>query len=174
MVYAKADGTTRGLISAHATAPTVPDGTYTFKARIGWIRTDGTGNKYPLAFKQSGRNIQYVVTAAGNITALPAMSTGAQGNAIAGTYVSVSVSNYVPTTAAKIGLVIASRSTSVAAAVCPNGNYGAYNAASNSPFLMSYGSYIATGEMNLESTNVYTFNDSASGSLMCTGWEDNL
>jgi len=46
--------TTAGLLSLSATAPTLPAG-YTHKARVGWIRTDGTANKYPLGFKQYGR-----------------------------------------------------------------------------------------------------------------------
>ena len=48
---------TAGILSTSATAPTLSSG-YTHKARVGWIRTDGTANKYPLAFKQFGRRVQ--------------------------------------------------------------------------------------------------------------------
>ncbi len=46
------------LLSLSDTAPTLPAG-YTHKARVGWIRTDDTGNKYPLGFGQAGRTVRW-------------------------------------------------------------------------------------------------------------------
>lgn len=90
--------TVAGLTSLSTTAPTMPSG-YTAKARLGWIRTDGTANKFPLSFKQQGRQWEYVVTAATNVTTYPAM---ASGNAAVGTY---NNSTYTPATLSVAGFV---------------------------------------------------------------------
>lgn len=167
-VIRKADGTTAGLISLSATAPTMPSG-YTFKARVGWIRTDGTGNKYPLSFKQSGRKVRYVV--AGNVANIPQMATGTLGT-YPSTYAAVATGNYVPSTASHIAVLLQSTANSVAG-VAPNNSYGAINAMTNPPPLC-FSTYPNGGmDMPLESSNVYAC---SSGAIYvnCYGWEDNL
>lgn len=79
--------TTAGLLSLSATAPTMPAG-YTYKARTGWIRTDASANKYPLAFNQAGRFVVPVV--GGNVPGLPQIASGAAGNTATPTYVNFS------------------------------------------------------------------------------------
>lgn len=83
--------TTAGLLSLSETAPTLPAG-YTHKARVGWVRTDGTGNKYPLPFVQYGRVVEYVPTTASNLTGHRTLTSGAAVG-------STSLVNYVPPTA---------------------------------------------------------------------------
>lgn len=180
-VIRKPDGTTAGLASLSSTAPTMPSG-YTYKARVGAFRTDGTGNKYPLAFRQRGCTVQYVVAAATNVTNLPTMITGASGSPSTPTWTAVGVSNFVPTTAAKIrallyGNINAAGTQSAMAA--PNNQYGAFNSTTNSPPMVIgtvpgqnlYAAVVA--EMILESTNVY-YASTTTTTLFCLGWEDNL
>lgn len=165
-----------GLLSLSATAPTMPSG-YTHKARVGWARTDGSGNKYPLSFTQTGRSVQCKV-GGGNVASLPAMASGAAGSITTPTWVAVSVSSFVPPTAGKIKIALTAYNTT--AMVAPNSSYGAYNSSTNPPPFSSsnYGigntNAPATGEIVLESTSLYWASLSASGLLQCMGWEDNL
>jgi len=161
-------------MSLSATAPTLPSG-YTYKARVGWIRTDGTANKYPLSFIQYGKKVQYKVSTSSNLAALPIPVSGAQGSLTTPTWVAVAVSNYVPTTATSIDLVLNSLGVGNSMAA-PNNSYGAYNSASNPPpcVTLSAASGVdgKTISFMLESTNFYY---AASGGYCgISGWEDNL
>lgn len=171
--------TTAGLISASATAPTMPGG-YTHKARVGWVRTDGTANKFPLGFKQFGRRIRYVVASGSNVANLPIMASGNQGSTTTPTWVAVSTTNYVPTTASVISVsMVFSGGTTDAAMVAPNNSYGAYSSTTNPPPLMNRtganGGYPITtpADFLIESTNIY-YAAVTTGVLACLGWEDNI
>lgn len=167
--------TTAGLLSLSATAPTLPAG-YTHKARVGWIRTDASGNKYPLPFKQAGRRVQYVVAAGSNLTAMPQMAAGTAGNVSTPTWVAVAVGAFVPSTASIVSVAAVCPGTSTQATVAPNNSYGASNSTTNPPPL-NVNCNLVTGlvgsaEILLESTNIYWA--SANSNLHCRGWEDNI
>ena len=167
-----------GLFSLSATAPTMPSG-YTHKARVGWVRSDGTANKYPLAFKQAGRRIQPIIAVGTNVTGLPALATGAAGSTSTPTWVAVGISNFIPTTATSINGVLFGNQASGAWMAAPNNSYGAMGSISNPPpFAFAY----PVGNLSnnslqfsaiLESTNIY-WASSGGGYLACNGWEDNL
>ena len=169
-----------GLLSLSSTAPTMPIG-YTHKARVGWIRTDGTGNKYPLAFKQYGRKVQYSV-GAGNVISMPVIISGTQGNPVTPTWVPSSVSGVVPPTASSINaMIIAVNANNTQTAIAPNNNYGSVGSASSPPIQVgvtgvSVGLQVAmVFSMLLESTNIfYASSAGASGAALCMGWEDNF
>ena len=167
--------TTAGLLSLSATAPTMPSG-YTHKARVGWARTDGTANKYPLNFMQFGRRAQYRLGAGTNLTATPVLSSGIIGSPSAGTYTAVSLANFVPPTTARV--FFTGLSASASQAVAPSANYGPSNGATNAPpFCTSAGSTnnnIAHGELAIEVMSLYIAADGASCRVYVTGWEDNL
>lgn len=169
--------TTAGLLSTSATAPTMPSG-YTYKARVGWIRTDGTANKYPLSFLQYGRKVQYKIASGSNVTGMPLIVSGAQGSLTAPTWIAASVSNFVPSTASviRLALTCGNDSNAWAAMVAANNNYGAFGSATNPPPLTCVAQYEASrmGEITLESTNIYYAGQNAAHSLFCVGWEDNL
>lgn len=172
--------TTSALLSLSSTAPTMPVG-YTFRARVGAIRTDGTVNKYPLSFKQKGRNVQYAVASGSNVAAMPRIATST--TSVATTWQALSVSNFVPPTASKIRCAITGIVTtnSPAIAVAPNNQYSTtLNDTTNpAPVMMIGGSNTQTQnfEFELESTNIYWVGN-ASGThtelLSCLGWEDNI
>lgn len=175
-VWAIWDGTTTaGLLSLSATAPTMPAG-YTHKMRLGWVRTDGTANKYPLGFTQRGRNVQWLVGAGINVTNLPIMATGIAGSLTTPTWIAVGISNYVPSTAAAIEGVLTI--TTSGAMVAPNNSYGAQTSTTNPPFVGLNASSGVTNssqfKMILESTNIYWASAGAGGVLAATGWEDNI
>lgn len=168
--------TTAGLLSTSATSPTLPSG-YTHKARVGWIRTDSSGNKYPLAFKQFGRRARHVIAAATNVTALPTMASGTVGSA-ASLATAISTANFVPTTAASIEVALNGTYSSNGAAVGPNSTYTGGAGANCAPLSLSNGSAGAstlstTGTIALESTNIYWYATGGSY-VLCMGWEDNL
>lgn len=162
-VWAIWNGTTAsGLLSLSATAPTMPAG-YTHKRRIGWIRTDGTANKYPFSFDQRGNKAFYIPRAGSNVTALPSMASG-----VASTPTSVAWGAFAPPTAARIVLTGQSANTYTIGIL----------ASALSDGLLVYDSG-GSGINNISATvelfeaNVYWLS-SGSGSLKCYGWEDNL
>ena len=173
-VIRKPDGTTAGLISTSTTAPTMPSG-YTYKARIGWVRTDGTANKYPLSMVQMGRKAQYKVAAGTNVTVTPLMASGVAGAPSTPTWVAVGVSTFVPPTASRIALLLTT--TGAGNAICaPNNSYGAYYTTNPPPLGINNtgGQFNAFGELTLESTNVYWASNLAGMYLFASGWEDNI
>jgi hypothetical protein len=180
-VVRKQDGTTAGLISTATTSPTMPIG-YTLKARVGWIRTDGTGNKYPLGFKQSGRKVQYLVAANSNVTSLPLMASGVAGALTFGgatTWASVSTSTFVPPTASHIKLFPTWTSGAAQIDVAPNNSYGGNNVSNNPAPVWFWSSsssnqIVSPSELMLESSNIYWASNQAGNYLWCFGWEDNI
>lgn len=173
------NGTTAsGLMSLSATAPTMPSG-YTYKARVGWIRTDGTANKYPLSFTQYGRRVQYKVAAGSNVTGLPVMASGVQGNISTPTWVAVDVGAFVPPTTSSINLLLQSlpSGSGINAGAAPNNSYGPGSSSTNPPPLLvasssAWGANMQ-GSLLLESSNIYYYSNSTEP-LFCIGWEDNL
>lgn len=176
--------TIAGLLSLSATEPTLPAG-YTHKARVGWIRTDASGNKYPLSFIQAGRKVQYKVAAGSNVVAPPAACVGTQGtwSTTAPTWASVAIGSFVPSTASKISVGALSSYNNAAqtnVAVAPNASYGGTRTANCPPISVTVngGSGVANdivhGEFALESTNIYVVIQTANGSVIVYGWEDNI
>ena len=166
--------TTAGLMSLSATAPTLPGG-YTHKARVGWVRTDASGNKYPLGFRQFGRKVNYAVAAGSNLAALPIMAGGVAGSVSTPTWVAVATGAYVPPTASHIS-VNATVSAGNSTIVAPNNSYGGSASTTNQPPLVlniaGYGTQNCV--MPIESSNIYWASGAATGQLTCFGWEDNL
>lgn len=168
--------TTAGLMSLSATSPTMPSG-YTYKARVGWVRTDGTANKYPLSFKQMGRRVQYVVAAGSNVTALPQVIAGVQGSVTTPTWVAAALSNFIPSTAATfIGSLVGQGTGIVMAA--PNNAYGPASSTTNPPPVSVNTASNAASENSLfefvvETMNIYMASNFAGGIIAAFGWEDN-
>lgn len=166
--------TTAGLLSLSATAPTMPAG-YTHKARVGWIRTDATADKYPFSFFQYGRRVNYRL-GGGNMTTFPALTVGAVGS-YGVSFSTASISAFCPPTASSIRLSYgATASSNIVIVIAPNPTYTPILGNVKSPPLCStnQGSTQSfSGEMPLESSNVYI---SAQGSTYSSviGWEDNL
>ena len=178
-VIAKDDGTVAGLISISAVTPAMPIG-YTFFARVGWIRTDSSANKYPLAFTQRGRRVQYLATASGNVAGAQLMAIGAAGTFSHTTpvFVPVGVQNFVPPTAATIEIVASGNYGSggpSAVMVAPGANYlGDYSNTAAPPVYTTSATAYSVSTILLEGSNVYWCSSNTGGMLFCFGWEDNL
>lgn len=178
---AKADGTTAALASTSATAPTMPSG-YTYKSRVGWARTiHSSAILYNVL--QSGRIAQYVVGSSGTTTALPNMNNGIGGtySSTAPTYATTTISNFVPTTASRIGVVAQNGYNGGAIAnvlVAPNVNYAGPISANPPPLFLNNGgvSFVMIGTvwMELETTSIAWVSNGLGGALFCLGWEDNI
>lgn len=163
--------TTASLLSLSSTAPTMPSG-YTHKARVGWIRTDGTGNKWPLAFSQHGCGVEYEPASGTNLTAYPQVATT---NASIGV-TSVSLAATVPATSGNVHLRV--RQDSVANAA--NGT-NLYTTATGEAQAGALGTNGAQGlaRVTLKPRvpgTVYWSVATSTGSaaLGVIGWEDNL
>ncbi len=155
--------TAAGLLSLSATAPTLPAG-YTHKARVGWIRTDATANKYPLAFKQWGRSVRYVPGT--NPANAPIMASGAAAESTP-----VAVGGFVPPTAGLIaGTVHAFAGQAAGASPVAFANAHAQYVFAQAP---SGGSIVPPFLFGLMGDSIYWYS-SGSSTLYCHGWEDNL
>lgn len=175
------NGTTvAGLLSLSATSPTLPSG-YTHKARVGWIRTDGTVNKFPLPFVQAGDIVDYAPAPGSNLISTPIMSSGTQGvySGAAYTPVAVAVANYIPPTA----VAIKGRAHFTGNTLATLGITAEATGFTGSPGLLpptfsntgfSYTAWNVIFELLLRGTSIYWASASADGILRCTGWEDNL
>lgn len=173
-IYNPSGPTTNILMSASATSPTLPVG-YTYFARIGTARTDGSMNL--MGFTQLGRNTQYLVGS--NLSALPQMATGGTiGSVSAPTWVSVGVTSYVPSTAARIRGFIAYNDAVVMAA--PNNSYGAFSSTANPPPFVpttsNVGQAVSPFDFILEGSAVFWAANSGNSTnvLGIFGYEDNL
>lgn len=171
--------TTASLLSLSATAPTMPSG-YTHKARVGWIRTDATANKYPLSFIQNGKNVQYKVATGSNVVSLPVIANGTAGAiATPPTWVAVGISSIVPPTASRIKLYGANTTVNPGTIIAaPNNSYAGTATGTPPPLVMSNAGSSPTTtycEFVIESTNIYWASAGTAGqSLICLGWEDSL
>ena len=175
------NGSTKaGLLSLSGTAPALPSG-YTHAARVGWVRTDATANKYPLNFTQTGRRAQYRVGTGTNVAALPVIAQAASAIPL---WTAIGTGGVVPPTASAIDVGCLSQSASSQLAWCyvvPNNNYST-TVSATAPVAIGSGSYntslTATRTlMTLESANIYWGTLTSSGGSMgvyCAGWEDNL
>lgn len=159
------DGTnTAGLLSLSASAPTMPGG-YTYKARVGWIRTDGTGNKYPLGFTQSGRRVQWRVAAGSNLTVWPLMATAQAWGA-------VGVSAFAPPSASRIRVQCQMLGDTQSFSAGSNSSISSITISAGCGSGANYANATITDEIQLESSNIY-FTSNAYG-IRSIGWEDNL
>jgi len=159
--------TTAGLMSLSATVPTMPSG-YTHKARVGWIRTDASGNKFPLSFKQYGREVQYALVAGSNVTAYPTMASGTTS----GVMTAIGVGTFLPPTAAAIKGSYVSTVADQRVAISPN-NVGQMYEFTTASVGNGYGQSMFN--FLLESTNIYwSETTSGAGSIRAHGWTDNI
>lgn len=176
-VVAKADGTTKCVASTSASSPTMPSG-YTYKARIGWVRTvNATATLY--GTWQLGRRVQYVVGLASTGSSLPIIVNSGSGSS----WTSASVSNFTPSTASMIGLIPGSSNQASGnySCIAPNSSYtfpggvgvtGApYYRQINGTSVGHFASDVVW--MMLESTNIY-YGANTGFSIFALGWEDNI
>lgn len=162
------NGTTvAGLLSTSATTPTLPGG-YTYYARVGWIRTDGSSNLYRLL--QYGRKTRFTTPPQ------QTMASGSVGSVTVPTWVAVTVSSFVPSTASQISMRVFNDANKIVM-VAPDNSYGAYNSTTNPPIYSNGDTTNQTNaivEMMLESTVFYWASNGANDLLLIYGWEDSL
>jgi len=173
-VYNPATLTNGCLLSLSATSPTLPSG-FVADMRVGWVRSDASVHFWRSI--QNGRTVQIV--AGTNPTALPIMGSGASGSVSAPTWTAISVSNYVPTTAAEIRIfVFATNGVAGNVIVAPNNSYGPVGFTTMPPPLgassQSAMTFSIPASFTLESSNIYWASNAASMGLVDFGWVDNL
>lgn len=176
-MWVVSNGTATGMVlSLSATAPVLPAG-MSHMARIGWIRTDGSGSKFPLGFIQEDKRVQWRVAPGTNMTGSRIMASGAAGDVNALPYIAVSIAAFVSPTAYAIqGSLNAHAGNDGGAVVVPNNNYGLRTSTTNPPLVFSYGSPGLVGNICLfdfaiEVANVYWASRGAS-ILICTGYTE--
>jgi len=176
------------LLSLTYPAPTTLPSGFTHFARVGWIRTDSTANKYPLGIIQHGKKVSYRVIAGSNTPSLPVLVSGATGtfDFFAPTWASVSVSALLPPTAIAIsGTAIGSSDlTGVLSSyvmVAPNTSYGSGQSLNPPPvsnFVWDSGTWGSVILVNtaftlfLEAPSLAIVIANATGAVRVMGWED--
>lgn len=170
--------TAAGLLSLSETAPTLPAG-YTHKARVGWIRTDGTANKFPLSFTQAGRKVFYKVSAGSNLTRYPAIAAGVQGNVATPTWVSVSLTSAIPPTASIVHYNAFFEGLGASMIFAPNNSFGSVDSITNVPPLIfrtytANNSFSSCFSLPRESDNAFYASVGTESGVNVIGWEDNL
>lgn len=168
---------TAGVISLSYAAPTLPAG-YTHRARVGAVPTDGTANKYPLNLIQLGRNAQYKI--GGNVSQLPKMASGIQGNPVTPVWAPVSTAAFFPPSAAAVHVSLYCSGAATSTILAPSNTYGAVNATSNMP-LVNISNSSQNANLNNymarivpEGANLYYASNAGVSHLSAVGWEDNL
>ncbi len=182
-VIAKADGTTKCLASTSATSPTMPTD-YTFKARVGWVRTiHGSATLY--GTWQFGRRAQYKVGLA-QTSVIPVIANASTGtfSTTSPTLAAASVSSFVPSTASIISVIGSNQWTGATVSnvlVAPSTSYGGTNngpIGSNGQFYPIYLNASAadsqTASIVLEGTSLGWCASNDGGAIGCLGWEDNI
>jgi hypothetical protein len=132
-----------------------------------------------MAMVQKGRVAQWVLGT--NMTSYPVAVSGAQGSVSTPTWVSVSLVNFVPTTAAKVKLLLNpySGSGNTQIMISSDGHSGAYTSTSNPSIVASgqSGYVLQTPTHELLLTTDQTFYVAIAGSteyIHVMGWEDNV
>jgi len=176
VVYNAATDSAGGIISTAAN-PLLPGG-YSYYGWIGDIRTDGSGNKYPLAMTQTGNKAALILDTTGNVPSLPVLAAGIQGSITTPTYVTSGLSNFVSPRAIAVDVTIHAVTTGSGVLVAPNNNYGAYNSTTRpAPLMLSIGNDGVAQNINasktilLESMNLYVASSDGNGTVCITGWE---
>ncbi|MET2828941.1 hypothetical protein [Mesorhizobium shangrilense] len=180
VIYNQLTNTVAALVSLSATAPTMPAG-YTFKMRVGWIRYDAQPKLWRTL--QYGRSVQIVLGI--NPLVTPIITSGAQGAYGAGsspTLVSVSLANFVPSTAAKAYLGVTDNWKGQAQAnilLAPSTAYGGTNNGPQGSNGQMYpvwcgAAFSQRAELVLEALSFGFASDAAGGAVGDGGWEDNL
>lgn len=170
-----------GSLQSATASITLPSG-YTFAARVGanlyLTHNSITGFNRVV---QYGRRAHYVVVSSTPTNTLPTLSsTLGEGSITVPTWIAKSVASYVPSTAARIDLVLYAAGQANEAVLAPNNAYGVFNSATNPPpcalSATSGTSTVLRCDLSLESSNVYTANNFSAGAflLQAEGWEDNL
>lgn len=173
VIYNPVSGELAGLLSTGSVPPTLPWSGDIRYARVGWVKTDSSAGRFPIAMTQAGGAVQLKTPLL--------LASGVQGGAQnPASYVAVSVLNVVPSTAFAICCTAHNLNGGVGVVVAPNPSYGGFDSTTNlPPIAISAPAGVslnlnATARMLLESTNIYYASGSNTGSLVVTGWEDNL
>lgn len=164
-------GSISAIASTSFTAPSMPSG-YTLKARIGAVRTAPSVAQL-MGTWQFGRRAQYIVGLAQTTTAIQ-MVSGSAGSISTPTWVAVSVTNFIPSTASAIfGTTFG---TAASVIVAPNTSYGSATSSTNPPPVNTNSTNTASDQfsMVLESANIYWASNAAATAVYASGWEDNI
>ena len=175
VIYDPTTATSALLYSLSATSPTLPTG-YTAYGRYGWRLTNSSSHFVESV--QKGKRAQFIATSSS--TALPGVTgSGTIGNVNTPTYVGISISGIMPSTASVMhgSLQIAGVANAILA---PNPNWGGLNNSVFGPLCGGLGgsggtfNTIQYFSMILESTSIYWATDGATIVVIALGWEDNI
>lgn len=173
IIYNPASDVVAGLLSASATAPTLPNG-YTYYSRFGWVRTNGSGYLYRTI--QYGNRVQYIVD--GTILTAPRTIVSGTVGDINGAYVAATISPFVPTTSSRIfglAFIMGAHDTARYMILAPNNNYGSWIGPNIAIRIVNPSGMTSSAipfDFMLESSNLYWAG--GPGYVTCLGWQDNL
>jgi hypothetical protein len=181
-IYNANNTTAAGLLSTNSTTPALPAG-YTYYARLGAVRTDGSSNL--LRTLQKNARVQYVVGTNPATVVVAVSSNTGTFSTTSPTLAAISVTAQVPTAVARaitvMGISSLGGGTASNVLIAPNINYGGVNNGPAGTGKQAYPIYLAsttlatiTANMLLEATTIGVALDNAGGGVGVMGWEDNV
>jgi hypothetical protein len=179
-IYNANSATAAGLLSLSSTAPALPSG-YTYSARLGAVRTDGSSNL--LRTLQIGSKAQYVVGTNPVQTVVIATATAGTYSTTSPVLVTAMVTGIVPATAQTITVIGAGQYKGGGPSgvlLAPNINWGGVNngpAGTNGnafPLHLPSANTTIAAVIVLETSSVAWAGGGAGAAILCQGWEDNI
>lgn len=165
VIYNPTTNVVAGLLSTSASSPTLPSG-YTFKTRVGWTRTDGSAHLL--------RTVQYGSQVRFTSPALSTIANGTAGNVTTPTWVSLSTSNYAPSTAVAIVIGTTNLNGTGAVILAPNNSYSGISSTTNFPPFASFGGGLLATVFFETAATVYWAGSATNGALYAAGWIDSI
>jgi hypothetical protein len=180
-IYNPTTDTVGCLASTSSTAPTMPSG-YTFKARIGVVRT-APASVNLMGTHQYGRRVQYVIGLAQTTGARLVIDSGSKGtySTTGPVLATAAITDFIPTTASQIHVAGSTNyqgGTTSAILVAPSADWGGTQngpAGSNGvvyPIWTTAGNQSAW--LTREGDNIAWAASASGGAVACIGFEDNI
>lgn len=166
-----------GLLSASENGPTLPAG-YTHWAPVHEVRTDGTGNKWPLPGTKIDKIFRWEPAAGTNLAIVRMMAQGIVGAVGTPTWSPISLSAFIPPNRLNIAGFLSVTSGGGVGMAAPSNNYGGINSTTNPPpcCLQHTGKGTGSGSTPFNfvvgaSQTMQWASNLAGNMVVATGWE---
>lgn len=157
---------------------TLPTG-YIYAKKVSASITDASSNL--LRIRQLGQSATYRVTTATNTASIPLLQSGTAGSTwdvTTPTYVSVSLTNFVPSTARSVEIMLLNFYLAVGGAVsiAPNTSYSGTRSSNPPPLAIrdgqNFGDLCVRGTIVIEAMSLGYAGQNAGSAAFVTGWDD--
>lgn len=180
VVYAPSTGVAGCLMSASATAPTLPS-TYDAKVRVGWVRNNASSNLWRTT--QRGNRASVQIGTNPSVSPIAVSGTGGTYSVTSPTLASVDLSSFVPSTSSYVYITAYRNWTNAGSSrllIAPTTAWGGTNrgpegsAGNLWPIFENLIDASLSISLSLYTIAIAWASDGAGGAIAVTGWIDNL